>query len=130
MIMLLRRPSVDISLRGKRFPFFLGGPEFTNHCASIDVFRQTEINASTLFRVEQVIALVLRVWNAELFLNVLGERMNLQRQIAALPRIEEIETDRELSSESPVDRFAKQLVRMAKHKVHRGGFDSHIAKPE
>ena len=58
--------------------------------------------------VEQVVALVLRVVHPEAVLDVLGQRVHLQREVAAAHRVEEVEADRELVAEARVDGLAEQ----------------------
>ena len=70
-------------------------------------------------RVEQVVALVLRVVHAEVLLDVLGERMDLEGEVAAAHRVEEVEADGELVAEARVDRLAEQRARLVEHQVDR-----------
>ena len=71
--------------------------------------------------VEQVVALVLRVVHPEVLLDVLGQRMDLERQVAAAHGVEKIEADRELVAEPRVHRLAEQRARLVRRRGRATG---------
>jgi len=54
---------------------------------------------------------------------------NLER-LVTLSRVEEIEADRELRSESRIDFLAEQFTRMKERKIDRGNLDASVPKSE
>src|SRR3954451_8640750 len=97
----------------------------------MDVGLKAEVDGgNTERRVEQVIALILRVAHAELLADVLRQRMNLEAEVAAAHRVEEVEADGKLSPEAPVDRIAKQLARVQENQVDRRQLKSILAEAQ
>ena len=52
-------------------------------------------------------------------LDVLGERMDLEREVAATHRVEKIEADGELVAETGMHRVAQQAARLIEDEVDR-----------
>ena len=112
MVVLFRGPSVDKSLGGERPVTLLRSFQSLQHFRGPDVLLQPKEHTGIIFRIEQVIALVLRIAHAKPILDVLGQGMNLERQVPAIHRIQEVKTDREFRAESGMDSFAQQFSRM------------------
>ena len=113
--MLLRRPAVDVALgreRRRRRPAPLRRSR--DHRVAVDALLEPEVDAGVRPGIEQVVALVLRVVHPEHVLDVFGERMDLEREVAAAHRVEEIEADRELVAEARMDRLAQQRARLVR----------------
>ena len=95
----------------------------------LDAFPQAQINAGVRPGIEQVVAFVLRVVHPEMLLDVFGERMHLERKIAAAHRVEEVEPDGKLIAEPRVDRFAEQRARLVEDQIERRDLEPDVAKP-
>src|ERR1017187_7444890 len=94
----------------------------------VNIFLQTEIDGRVRAGVEQVITFVLRVVHAEMVLDVFGQRMHLERQMATAHRVEKIEADGKFIAESRVNRVTKQLAWLVKHQINRGNFKPRAAE--
>ena len=68
--------------------------------------------------------------HAEMVLDVFGERMHLEREVAAAHRVQEIEADGKLVAKPRVDRLAQQGARLVKHQVQGRDFKADIAEAE
>src|SRR6185312_452512 len=62
--------------------------------------------------------------------NVAGQRMDLQRQIAAIHRVEKIEPNRELRAKTAIYRFSQQFLRPVENKIDGRNLDAPFAEPE
>ena len=61
-------------------------------------------------------------------LDVVGQRVHLQRQVAAVHGVEEVEPDRELGAEARECAFAPSSVAgLREHEVDRGQLDDRVA---
>ena len=116
--MLPRRPPVHVELvREREAAAFLRAAQVAEHGRAVDALLQAEVHAGLLPGVEEVVALVLRVVHPEAVLDVLGQRVHLEREVAPAHRVEEVEADRELGAEARVDGLAEQLARVAEDEV-------------
>ena len=113
--MLARRPHVHVALGRKRIAAGLGGAQVGLHGMLVDAFAQPEIYRGVRTGVEQIVALVLRVRHGEPFLDVTAQGVNLQRQVATLDGVKEVETDRELGAEELHDVMAEQIYGLLVH---------------
>ena len=104
--------------------------QVADHAARIDALAEAEINTGVSRCIQQVIALVLRIVHAEVLLDVLGERMDLERQVAALHRIKKVEADGEFVAEAGVYGIAQQGPRLVEHQVQRRQLQPRLAQPQ
>jgi hypothetical protein len=104
--------------------------EFTRHLATIDAGTQTEIDGSVRGGVEQVVAFILRVGHSEFVLDVLGERMNLEREVAALHGVQKVEADGEFVAETPVNGITQEFPGMAEDEIEGRHFGADATKVE
>ena len=118
MIMLLSGDLVDELLRVKRRAALLCHLKLRDHIGDLYTLFQAQIYAGALFRVQNVIALVLRVSHAKIPMNIVGRRMHLQGQVLAADRIQEVESDGEFRAEPGVHFFAQEFLGMAENEVH------------
>ena len=116
--MLLSRNLVDELLRVKRRAAPLRLLQFRNHVGDLYALFQTQVDAGALFRIQDVIALVLRVGHAKIPMNIVCRRVHLQRQVLATDRIQKVEPYRELRAEPRVHFGAQQRLRMTEDQVH------------
>ena len=130
MVVLLGRPLVDILVRGKCGPAVLRLLQVARHGGGIDPFPQAEIDGRPGSGVQQVIALVLRVVHSEMVLDILGERMNLERKIAAAHGVQKVEPDGKLVAEPRMHFLAEQRAGLGEHQVDRGISKRTSPKPE
>ena len=93
MIVLLNRPRIHVLLRWKRRSAGLRCFKAFNHFLWIGPGFQPQIDLRIRFRVQQVIALVLRIGHAEVLRDIRAHWMNLKREIAAFYRVQKIEAD-------------------------------------
>ena len=128
MIVLLRRPRVHVPLGGKRRSACLRRFEIHPHLRRINSRLQPQVYHCIRLRIQEVVALVLRIRHAEVLGNVRAQGMNLQRKIAALHCIQKIEPDGELRAELLYDVAAQQLIRMFMHQGQRRRLDDLVAK--
>lgn len=98
--------------------------------ASGSMPRLSEVDDGILPRIEQVVALVLRIAHAEVFADELGRRMDLKAQVPAAHRIQKIETDGEILAEARLDRLAEQRTRPEQNQVDRWKLEQLSAYPE
>ena len=105
MVVLLNGIAAHIFLRIEATAFlcFIKG---INHLFRFDPLFHPQIHGSIFCRIQHIIAFVLRVVHTELFLYILCQRMYLQTQISSLHRIEKVETDRKLVTETAIYRIA------------------------
>src|SRR6185369_14848063 len=101
-----------------------------DHCFGVDTRIQTEINASVRASIQQVVTLVLRVVHSELAANVLGLWVHLQREVASTHRVEEVEADWELRSESGIDFLTEQFSWVEKRKIDSRDLKTSLSKTE
>jgi hypothetical protein len=87
---------------------------------AVDGRLQAQVHLRARLGVEEVVALVLRVRHPEHLADVVAKRVNLQREVAALERVEHVEADRELGAEGLVDVMAEELLRVPVHEGERG----------
>src|SRR6202451_4905518 len=111
MIVLPCRPSVHLLLGRERSAVLFGAKKIIHHFSRRYVVFQAEIHCGVGPCVEQVVALVLRIAHAELFLNVSGKRMPLEREISTTHGVEKIESDGKLRTKS----FSDFLARSEEH---------------
>ena len=78
----------------------LGGCERRLHRSRVGACFAAQVDLRVWLGIEQVIAFILGVMQAELLLNITGQGMDLQRQIAAAHGIEQVETDGEFCAEA------------------------------
>ena len=116
--MLLSGDLVDELLRVKRRAALLCHLKLRDHIGDLHALFQAQIYAGAFFRVQDVIALVLRVSHAKIPMNIVGRRMHLQGQVLAADRIKEIEADGELRAEPGIHFGAKELPGMAQNEIH------------
>ena len=128
--MLLRRPLVHVALGREGRPSRLRAAQVPHHGLAVDALLDAQVHAGPRARVEQVVALVLRVVHPEAVLDVLGERVDLEREVPAAHRVQEVEPDRELVPEARVDGLAEELARVAEDEVDRRHLDPRPAEPE
>ncbi len=128
--MFARRPPVHELGGIERASTALGFPQPSRHPHGVDVRPQAKVDAGVRCGVQHVIAFVLRVGHSELVLNVFGQGMDLEREIASLHGVEEIEPDGELRAEARMDRFSQKLARVSEHQIDGRNFDLDAAKPE
>src|SRR4029077_15979931 len=80
--------------------------------------------------IQKVIALVLSVSNAELFLDVFRQRMNLQREVSAFHGVQEIEAYGEFRAKSRMHGISQKLARMVKNQIDCRNFEHYVSKRE
>src|SRR5581483_1909828 len=130
VIVFLCGKLIHILFRGEHVTACLGQAQIAGHLLLINSFLQTQINAGSGLGVQQIIAFVLRVMHSEFVLDVFGERMHLQRQIASTHRVEEVEANWELCAKPRMDRFPKKLLWMQKHQINRRNLDAMRAETQ
>src|ERR1039457_4429041 len=81
--------------------------QVSHHLLAIDVLFQAKIYTPSLARIQKVVTLILGIVDAKLLLNVLGQRVYLKGEIAALHRVEKIEADGKLGSKTCMHRLAE-----------------------
>ncbi len=117
--MLLGREGVHVLL-GVEVPLAgLGRPQVLHHRLAVDALLEPEVDDGVVAGVEQVVRLVLRVVHAERLLDVVDERVHLEREVLASHGVEEVEADRELGAEARVRPLAQQRPRLREHQVQR-----------
>src|SRR6266536_5160250 len=124
MVVLLGWELVHIFFGSEGMIICLSHLQFPYHCVSIDMALSAKIDISVLAGLEQIVAFVLRVLHPELLTDELCFRMNLQGEVSTSHCVEEIETNRELSSESRKHRVAQQLSWIEKGEVHGRNLDA------
>ena len=92
MIVFFCRPGLDIFLRIK-FTCLLGLPQLRLHRYRVSVCFKSKVYPCIFIGIEHVITLILRVVHAEVLLDVFGERVDLEGEVAAVDGIEEIEAE-------------------------------------
>ena len=90
MIVLFRRPFVDVSLRVKLHAFVLCGLQIVKHGAWFDVLSEPEIYGGAVFGIEHVVAFILRVFDAEVVPYVTVQGVYLEREISSSDCVEQI----------------------------------------
>ena len=108
----------------------LGGLEIRHHGPGVHSVPEAQVYHGTLFGVHEIIALVLGVVHAEFFLDVLGEGMHLQAQVAAVDGVEKVETDGKLVAKAGVHRIAQQLNGVSENEIDGGDLDDVFIKFE
>src|ERR671919_1703768 len=98
--------------------------------ARVRVALAREVHHAVGRGIDDVIALVLRVAHPEPPMDVRRERMHLQGQVAATHGIEEIEPNRELRTESPVDWLAEQRAGFSEDQVDGRYLDAYRTEPQ
>src|SRR5258708_35701567 len=99
VVVLLGREPIHIRLSLEGVAICLSCLQFSYHGVPIYLALSAKIDASVLTSIQKVIALVLGVFHPEFVPDVLGLRVNLQREVATSHGIEELETNREASPE-------------------------------
>ena len=99
MIMLAGRPRIYVRLGRKCRTARLRRVKAVSHGARIDSLAQSQKHFGVWRSIEQVVAFILRVWHSEMLADVAAQRMHLERQVASLHGVEEVETYRELGAE-------------------------------
>src|SRR6202007_771318 len=107
MIVLPSRKLVRVLCRFKRRSAILCCAQVADHCIGVDTRLQTQIHASVCASIQQIVTLVLRIVHSELAANVLCLWVHLQREVASTHRVEEVEADWKLRSESRIDFLAE-----------------------
>src|SRR5216684_6236569 len=130
VVMLASRPLIYTIQRLKRCAILLRVMQLSDQSLSIDVSLQSKVHACVWSGVEQVIAFILRVGHPKIVDDVLLERMHLQRQIATLHGIEEIEANWKLSTEPGICGIAQQVTGTVKHRIHGRNLDIHAVHIE
>ena len=118
VVVLLSRDLVDELLRVKRRAALLCHLQLRDHIGDLYTLFQAQIYAGALFRVQNVIALVLRVSHAKIPMNIVCRRVHLQRQVLAADRIQKVEPYRKLRAKPGVHFGAQQRLRMTEDQVH------------
>ena len=122
VVVLFDRPAFHVLFGIERSAAVLRRFQFGDHHFGLDVFPQTEINASIFLHIEHVIALVLCVKHAEMLADVFGQRMHLQAQVAPVHGIEEIETNGKFCAKTGIYILSQQLPWLVINQVNRGYF--------
>src|ERR1700730_3701788 len=130
MIMLPSRKLVHVLCCPKLRSTVLCQAQVADHCFGVDTRLQTEIYASVRASIEQIVTLVLRVVHSEFAANVLCLWVHLEREVASTHRVEEVETDRELRSESGIDFLTEQFTWVEKHKIDGRDLNTSLSEPE
>ena len=120
MIMFPGRPFVYVLLRIERLTRYLGFIQCVDHLIRVHARFQTEVNGCILSGIQQIIAFVLCIIDAERITDILGSRVYLQTEVAPSHRIQEVEADREILSEARFDRASQQVTGLIKYKIIRG----------
>ena len=123
-------PLVHIFIGIKPGSILLRMVELPSHLFPVYIRLDAQIDTGIGRSIQEVVALVLSVSNAKLFLDVFGQRMNLQRQISPVHRVQEIEAYGEFRAESLMHSVTQKLARMLKHQIDCRNFDHHTPKLE
>ena len=131
MVVLFDREAVDVprgvKRRAARLGFAQRGGDFVGINAGFDAEPDRALLA---LGIENIIALVLGVAHIEGVLDILGQRVHLQRKVLPVDGIEHIKPDRELGAEAGVHPLTQQRPRLGKHKVDRRRLDHDVPKAE
>src|SRR5580692_11118317 len=100
MVVLSGREAVYVFLSVERSSVVLSRFQLPHHGLPVAMSLETEVYVAIVAGIEQIVALVLRVLHAEVLTHKLSFRMNLKREVSTTHCVEEIETNRELGSES------------------------------
>ena len=84
MVMFACGPNIDVSLSREKGSLYLRLVEVLGHLPGVNTFPQPEENRSVRSRIQHVVALILSVKQAESFADVIGQRVNLQGEVAPL----------------------------------------------
>ncbi len=128
MIVFLGRKTIDVFLGIEQDLSPVGRIQILDHLILVDPFLQAQINAGTLLGIQDIVAFVLRIRHSERTVNVLGQRMHLQRQILSSDRIQEVESDRKLCSEAGIYARPEQRFRLVQHQIHGRQLDMPVAE--
>src|SRR6266566_993314 len=108
----------------------LGRLELVREAPRVDPVLEAQVDLSSCLGVAHVVALVLRVVHPEALADVVPERVNLERQVAAVPGVEQIEADRELGAEGLEDVAAEKIKRVTVDDGERRRTDGARAEAE
>src|SRR3984893_18315640 len=128
VVVLLGGKPIDVLVGVKLNCALLRLQQVSHHLVAIDVLFQPQVYTPSLPRIQKVVALILGIVDSKLLLNILGQRVHLKGEIAALHCVEKIEADGELGSKTRMHRFAEQLMRMLKYQVNGWDFYLHVAE--
>ena len=125
VVVLLRRQLVDVFLCVEKDFAPLCSSQVLNHLHLVHALLQAQKDHRIFACIKQIVALILRVGKAELLLRELVSGMNLQAEVAALHRVEEVEADGETLAEASPDLLAEQLAAMSQHDILRRQLEEH-----
>ena len=123
MIMRLGRKTSHEFFVAKAAVPALGSSERRLHRSWVSACFAPQIHLCACLGIEHIIAFVLGVGQAELLLNVTGQGVYLQRQVAAGHGIEKVETDGEFCAETVIRGLPEQSLRLGENQVDRRNFD-------
>ena len=119
MIVFFDRNFVDIFFSWEKFFSFFCCTKFPPHLFFIHAFFETEVYIRFLvfIGIQKIVALILRIWHAEFFIDIFGQRMYLQGKVLTAHRIQQVKTDLEFCAEPAVDSFTQQFMRRIEDKI-------------
>src|SRR5262245_18393216 len=83
---------------------------------------------STCVHIQQLVALILGVFHAELVFYILRCWMHLQAEIAPFHGVQKVKTDWKFGTEAVVYHFAEQVDSLLEHEIDRRYFESSTSK--